>query len=141
MTRRSAPRRSRRKTILGVPTCRTCGRIYSRRAMVCPICHNNPSLGLARTTSQARPVAVIVDFSAPTLSVQITYPDWLKQFDAVTGQSLVNLSNLVKNNEVPMSVRDTALALLSLRYRQALSPQIDLAAVETEVKLWLTQHS
>ena len=109
--------------------------------MVCPVCHNNPSLGLARTTSQARPFSFIVDFSTPTPPVQITYPDWLKQFDAVTGQSLVCLSNLVKNNEAPMSVRNIALALLSLRYRQALSPQIDLATVETEVKLWLTQHS
>lgn len=108
--------------------------------MVCPVCHNNSSLGLARTTLQARPFSVIIDFSAATPLTQITYPDWLKQFDAVTGKSLVHLSNLVKNNEVPISVRNIALALLSLRYRQSL-PQIDMAAAEIEVKLWLTQHS
>jgi hypothetical protein len=124
--------------------------------MVCPACHNNPCIGLARTTlrqpdaalrqpdaaHQARPFAVIVDRSKLALPAQATqtYPDWLKQFDAVTGRSLEALSDLVKNAEAPMVVRDTARALLSLRYRQPL-PQINLAAVETEIQSWLTQHS
>ena len=144
MTRHSTRRKN---TIPGLKICRTCGQIYTRRALVCPNCHRLHDLTRTISSQHVAPISPVAPTATTTLAPANprkkldanSYPQWLRNFDAATQEPLDKLSYIAKYTTG--IARETARALLAYRYREDLgSTGIDLPAVEKEVSQWFVSH-
>ena len=128
MTRHLSPSR-RTRTIPGLRRCHTCGHIYTRHAMVCPICHGYgplnalaAALGRNPAEPQLAPGEFVVDLAAPSVATQPApqYPAWLTHLAAEIGNSNEQLEHLLVWRNMSDDLRSLMRAVIYCRTKKAL---------------------